>query len=191
MSKTEKTAPVKVAPKAVVVPNANVFIVGFYEVDGIGPVQVEAPSTQQGPEDYRRLAEKVALEHPGRPALRTGSCLELRNPEEDIGAIDLKSGLTFRQLFDASHSEEAPRTAIRVGTAFYQGQPYVVMLTYSRPKGLHGVILLPRVKSSGYPIDFGHSIATLSPVEGLPDILREILGAGCTLKLNVVTGGPK
>lgn len=175
-------------------PKVTRVIVGFFNVNG-EPDTVECLCTGKGPVDYANLATAMQKRYPKVPRnkiVRTGAIIELRDPAEDPGYIDLRSGLTLRQLFDSPDGLVPPRSSLRIGRAFFNGSPVNVMLTYNRAAGSVGVIALPRVKMGDTPINFGNRISPMLLVEGLERLVKEVMGNGVrALELNTRKGGGK
>jgi len=166
-------------------------MVGFFEVEGHGPDSVEVPCTGIPATDYANLTGAMRERHPGVPKdkiVRTGSSVELRNPEEDPGIIDLDSGITLRQLFDSTEKFPAGRSSLRIGRAFFSGAPYTVFLTYNRGAGRIGVQLQPRTKTETV-VNFSNQINPGLPVVDLPKLIQDVLGSdGRSLELTTRKG---
>jgi hypothetical protein len=170
------------APKVVRV------IVGYYNVPGYGPDFVEVPCTGHGPADYATLAREIRKRHPkvvpGR-IIRTGATIELRDPAEDPGYLDLTSGLTLRQLFDSPDGVAPSRSSLRIGKAFFDGAPVSVLLTFNRAAGKVGVVALPRLRSAGAVITFSNQVSCMFRVSGLETVVKELMGPNVrALELN-------
>lgn len=168
------------------------IFVGFFEVDG-APDSVEVPFTDNGAADYKALAKAVEARHPGwKTLLRTGSIIELRDPAEDPGYIDLDSGQTLRQLFDSPDGVAPVRTSLRIGRVFFNSTPCNVMLTFTRAANNVGLVLLPRIKVGDTAIHFANRISPQTSVLDLPRIVKEVLGRDArALDLNTRKGGGK
>lgn len=152
-------------------------LVGFYAVDGFGPDMVEVPLTGDGPKDYAALNVAIRARHPkAKSATRTGSAIETRDPNEDPGYIDLDGGMTLRQLFDPTDTNQDPRSSRVIGRVFFSGTPCNVVLTFNRAAGSVGLLLLPRVKIGSTAITFSNVIQPQRPVLDLDRIVREVLG---------------
>lgn len=170
----------------------NRIMVGFYDIDGFGPDSVEVPCTGIPAVDYANLFGAMRERHPGKnrdQIVRTGSSVELRNPEEDAGIIDLDSGVTLRQLFDATEKFPEGRSSLRIGRVFFSGSPYSVFLTYNRGAGRVGVLLQPRTKSDT-AINFNNQIQPGLLVLDMPRLVQDVLGGdGRGLELTTRKGG--
>lgn len=168
------------------------IMTGFYTVEGFGPDVVEVPCTGIPAVDYANLNGAMRERHPNVPReaiQRTGSNVELRDPNEDPGFIDLDSGKTLRQLFDVDVPNAEPRATIRIGKVFFSGSPYSVFLKLNRAAGRVNVALQPRTKSDT-AINFSNQIQPGLLVADLPKIVTEVLGSdGRMLELNTRKGG--
>jgi hypothetical protein len=121
-----------------------------------------------------------------RALVRTGAVIELRDPAEDPGYIDLTSGLTLRQLFDSPDGVAPSRSSLRIGKAFFDGTPVSVLLTYNRAGGKVGVIALPRIRTGSSAITFTNQVSPMLLVEGLERLVKEVMGPGVrALELNI------
>lgn len=169
----------------------NRYLVGFYDVEGIGQDSVETPCTGNGPAEYHALNVAIAARHPGKKSQRVGSVVEYRDPTEDPGYIDLGSGQTLRQLFDVDDGEK-PRTNRVIGRVFFSGTPCNIMLTFNRSGTTIGLVLLPRIKTGSPAIPFSNVIQPQAAVEDLERIVREVLGSDAhALTLRIRPAAPK
>lgn len=170
-------------------PKITRVMVGYYDVPGYGPDFIEVPCTGHGPTDYEALRKAICARHPNtdrRALVRTGSVIELRDPAEDPGYIDLTSGLTLRQLFDSPDGVAPSRSSLRIGKAFFDGTPVTVMLTYNRAGGKVGVIALPRIRTGSSAITFTNQVSPMLLVGGLERLVKEVMGPGVrALELNI------
>lgn len=172
------------------------IFVGFFEVPGFGPDSVEVPFTDNGRNDYAALDRAILHKHPSllRAAAiaRTGAIIELRDPAEDPGYINLDDGRTLRQLFDSPDGVAPARTSLRIGRVFFNSTPCNVMLTFTRAANSVGILLLPRVKMGDTVINFSNKISPQLLVSDLPRIVKDVLGHGArALDLNTRKGGAK
>lgn len=157
------------------------FLVGFFDVQDFGPDVAEVPCTGNGPRDNAALMAAIRAKHPKQARCaacirKTGSTIETRDPNEDPGYIDLDSGATLRQLFDAEDPSQPLRTSRLIGRAFFSGTPCNVVLTFNRSSGAVGVTLLPRIKIGDSVIKFGNAINPQQLVSELPRLVKEVLG---------------
>lgn len=168
------------------------IITGFFNIEGFGPDVVECPCTGIPAVDYANLTGAIREKHPKvlrDQITRTGSNVELRDPAEDPGIIDLDSGKTLRQLFDVDEPNAEPRSSIRIGKVFFSGSPYTVFLKFNRAAGRVNVALQPRTKSDT-AINFSNQILGGLLVVDLPRLVSEVLGTDARmLELNTRKNG--
>lgn len=163
-------------------------IVGFFSVPGFGSDSVEVPCDGNGRAEYALLNQKIREKHPKvKPGTitRTGSVIERPDSEHAEGIIDLSSGQTIRQLFDAVGAKDDPRSSRVIGRVFFEATPCRVVLTFNRAGGSCGLLLLPRIKTGISAIPFPGTVQPGAAVIDLPTIVRDVLGGEAhALELN-------
>lgn len=157
------------------------FMLGFYKVQGIPEVvMVEAPLAQSASENHKALLALVRARYPGcheSLITRLSTRIESRD-ETDLGYIDDTPGLTLRGLFmDKEDGEEA---FCKVGSVFWEGEPWDISLRYYRSKAMIGVVLLNRM--TGNPARFNQQFQANQLLNELPRLLRDVLPNARELK---------
>lgn len=159
------------------------FIVGFYKVQGIPDVvMVEAPLVQNASENHKALLAQVKTRYAGcheSLITRLSTKIESRDAA-DPGYIDDTPGLTLRGLF--VNSEEKDEPFCRVGSVFWEGEPFDISLRYYRQKAAIGVVLVNRM--TGNPARFTQQFQANQLLSELPRLLREVLPNARDMKFN-------
>lgn len=159
------------------------FIVGFYKVQGIPEaVMVEAPLVQSASENHKALLALVKQKYPGcHESLITRLSTKIESRDEaDPGYIDDTPGLTLRGLF--MDKEGADEAFCRIGSVFWEGEPWDISLRYYRSKAMIGVVLINRM--TGNPSRFNQQFQANQLLTELPRLLREVLPNARDLKFN-------
>lgn len=161
------------------------FMVGFYKVQGIPElVMVETPLAPTASENYKALLAQVKQKFPGcHESLiqRRSTKIESRD-EADLGYINDTPGLTLRGLFMDKEGDNAEEAFCRVGSVFWEGEPWDISLRYYRSKAAIGVVLINRM--TGIPSRFNQQFQANQLLTELPRLLREVLPNARDLKFN-------
>lgn len=149
-------------------------MVGFYKIQGNADVcMVETPLLQSASENHKALLAAVKLKYPGcHESLihRVSTRIESRD-ETDLGFIDDQPGTTLRNLF--MDREDGDEAFCRVGSVFWEGEPWDISLRYYRSKAMIGVVLINRM--SGNPSRFNQQFQANQLLTELPRLLRDVL----------------
>lgn len=162
------------------------ILVGFYQVGGVGAVQVETPLTGDGKADHAALLEAVKKLHPKATDItRTGSAIESRELEKAL--IEYREGAVIKGLFETEDTQE--ECALRIGVTVFNGEPCVITLRYNRGANSLGINLTERSTKS--TIRFTDVIPAMRLVKDLRDLVSSIIGpGGKQTQLNLVEIGP-
>lgn len=159
------------------------YLIGFFEVPGIGRDSVETLLTGDGLRDYAVLALRISQKYPNLPPdqlRRVGSYIERRD-DADPGFIEETPGMTLRQLFPVVEGREEPIR--RIGRVHFNGVLADVFLTLVPARGTIGVSVRPLLKSEGVA-NFHTQISVQRAVAELPGLLGDLFGsAGRDLNL--------
>lgn len=160
-------------------------LVGFFQVEGHGADCVETPIIGNPKEEHARLVNLIRRKHPKSKSItRTGTSIENRDGENAAGHIQLTPGQTLGGLFG---STETLRT---VGSVWFSGAPYSIVLAYYRAQSCIGVVLRARLAKDG-DIRLDNRINPQRLASELPQILDEVLDREAReIKLNIREANP-
>lgn len=147
------------------------FLVGVFDVPGVGRAVAETPLTSDPKNTLAALNLSIAKKYPGVIGIRRlSSSVECRDPGESV-FIDLPYGATLRNIFPEKSPFEVSR---KVGRVWFQGEPCDLSLRFIRAKSTVTVAL---VQLNGrIPIAFSNQIQVTQPATSLPDIIKGVLG---------------
>lgn len=151
------------------------YLIGFFEVPGVGRDSVEVPLTGVGSTDYANLADAIRAKYPHADIRRrVGSHIESRD-ENDPGFIETHPGMTLRQLFEGK-ADGTSDLVRKVGRVHFNGIRSDIFLLFVQARGTVSVSVRPLLKSEGVA-NFQVNISPQRQVDELPQILGDLFGA--------------
>lgn len=156
-------------------------LVGFWRVDGAEHSN-EVKLSGNGLRDREFLHLDIKKNFPdAKEVLPLGTRIELRSEQNSF--IEVTPGAVLRNIFDSPDGKEDPIRA--VGTVWFSGAPYDVVLVHARAAGCILVRLQPRMPSTGN-IKFSNQLNPQRSLSELPSLLAGVFGGDAReLKLNI------
>lgn len=156
-------------------------LVGFWRVDGTEHSN-EVRLTGKGRLDRMALGADLKKTFPNaKEIIPLGTRIELRS--NATAFVLAEPGAVLRNIFTSAEGKEDP--VKNIGTVWFQGAPFEVLLLFSRANGAVLVNLKPRVVNYGM-VRFSNKLNPQRLLSELPTLLAEVFGADARdLKLNI------